>query len=309
MLFFNKTKQSQYYNLNSNIPFYYLHIPKTAGTTFISYLDEILSVKKMFYHQVWNHLTPADKNLSQYNYFRGHFGYGLLRHLKTKPILVTILRKPIGRSISMLSHMKQDPVYNNWVPVNFLDGFININKVFFDPDKAKVFENTQTRYLGMDLDIPKIVSQKYHNDYKKILFDSENEFVNPKVPYSELFEKAKNNLQEFQFVGLKEYFSESLSLFAYTFNIKPFLGERFYLQNWTKKPDITELNSPIMKRIYELNRFDIKLYDYAKKIFSKRYKDMLEELQKTYYHEEYSGLNETECVYFMLRERFEKLNK
>ena len=65
---------------------YFLHIPKTAGTTFTAVLDNAFSDLKKLEAQTWNRVPSLDdfeerlksgKLLHSYEYIRGHFGYGM----------------------------------------------------------------------------------------------------------------------------------------------------------------------------------------------------------------------------------------
>ncbi len=92
------------YHLSDDDLLYFLHIPKTAGTSFISILDSHYdnNYHKIYVPYDWKQLSqniPAD--FSSYNLLRGHFGYGIHRLLSKKPIYLTMLRDPFETVISL----------------------------------------------------------------------------------------------------------------------------------------------------------------------------------------------------------------
>ena len=61
---------------------YFAHIPKTAGTSFIVLLDRFFAVEKIFPHQLWREVSSIDTDENQaYQLFRGHFGGGGVKQL------------------------------------------------------------------------------------------------------------------------------------------------------------------------------------------------------------------------------------
>lgn len=88
---------------------YYLHIPKTAGTSFIATLDSLFDYNSIYPEKVWHELLKKPPNdLGKYKLIRGHFGYNVLPLLHKKPIYLTMLRDPIERTISQYEHIRRD---------------------------------------------------------------------------------------------------------------------------------------------------------------------------------------------------------
>ncbi len=108
------------YKLQLRLPhpdnLYFLHTPKTAGTTVTEYLRQHFEKELILPFQTWNELYnylekcngdvgDMQTFLNQYRLIAGHFGYGMLRHYNANHI-VTILRNPVERTISQLCHIK-----------------------------------------------------------------------------------------------------------------------------------------------------------------------------------------------------------
>lgn len=76
----------------------FLHIPRTAGTTFISIVDSFFDNNSIYPKQLWHELLArGETDFSKFRLFRGHFGYGIHHLLEKKPVYLTILRNPLER--------------------------------------------------------------------------------------------------------------------------------------------------------------------------------------------------------------------
>ncbi len=102
-------------------PVYFIHIPKTAGTTFLRLLyaseDHALIFPNAYEHFIKNHgqhLHPKDimgdealkKELQYRKWIVGHFTYPMIHDLSTDPKMITFLRKPFDRIVSEIAHLK-----------------------------------------------------------------------------------------------------------------------------------------------------------------------------------------------------------
>jgi hypothetical protein len=87
---------------------YYIHIPKTAGTSLRSFLRNMIYGDKIceVYSQIRD-LNEAEyrKSVKNREIYFGHFSYGFHKLLKDKnPSYVTVLRDPIARVVSLYNH-------------------------------------------------------------------------------------------------------------------------------------------------------------------------------------------------------------
>lgn len=85
----------------------FLHIPKTAGTSFTRALDRLTGPRLTFGQ--WTQLRDAvDEDLARYNLITGHFyAYQIERPLFAPYLKVTVLRDPLDRFISAYHFAKQ----------------------------------------------------------------------------------------------------------------------------------------------------------------------------------------------------------
>lgn len=91
---------------------FFLHIPRTGGTSLMQYLDrrfdenEICPAHEMFEFE----RLQRQNQLSGYAFYRGHFGINLPRLIDPAGWLITFLRRPISRVQSTWRHMRSQPV-------------------------------------------------------------------------------------------------------------------------------------------------------------------------------------------------------
>ena len=203
--------------------FYFLHIPKTAGTTFShAVLPQQFGPKETCPAWCYDDLLNIPSHqFSTYCLFRGHFYHFLYRLLPSKPLYLTFLRDPIELAISSYEYVRRSPSHFAHERVRdmcFLE-FVST------PDLAP--SNFQIRSLTVDVDpLPS-------NDIDMAIV---REFVNMKVT-TEHLELAKKRLSEFFFVGITERFRDSVDLC-------------FRVAGWSPVRDYSDLNvTPAAERL------------------------------------------------------------
>ena len=218
--------------MDKKIKYAFLHIPKTAGTTFNYILKKHFGKEyKPFYPLMDDkdrqaYLEPVIR-ASNARCVASHALYidGLDRQY------ITFLRDPVKMNVSLYYFVKKSKPWDEWsenVKKSTLSEFI---------DKFMA-HNTQTRWISS-------------------VFDDE-----------ECTEKslaiAKDRLDKMCFVGIVERFDESLLAFFKKLDWEPV----YYLKkNVGKYSD--KISPEIEKSIKEKNHLDMELYVYAEKIYSR----------------------------------------
>ena len=66
------------HKLNQNEILYFLHIPKTSGTSLKKFLDSKFNEKNIFPVEKWYDLIENNIwDFSNFKFIRGHYGYGI----------------------------------------------------------------------------------------------------------------------------------------------------------------------------------------------------------------------------------------
>ncbi len=123
---------------------YFLHIPKTAGTSVTKWLTDRLDSGSICPAKNWDQLVMiGPQELTKYRVFAGHFGIDLEPFLQRKMTTATLLRDPLKRTISHYRHVRRDiehPLHQRVLDQSF---------EMFVMDKANwpMIDNFQARYL------------------------------------------------------------------------------------------------------------------------------------------------------------------
>lgn len=233
------------YTLTDEDQLCFVHIPKTAGTSLLTILDQQFSADETCEHRhAETILDLPQAELDKYRLIRAHGTFRQFEKVcKPSSIFITMLREPIDRVLSTYYYLTTSPenFYYNQVKAMGLKEFIN-----WDSRDRWIIDNHQTRLItGTNL-----ISQTPDlNEAKRIIRD------------------------RFKFVGLLERFTDSIQLLSYIFGWQ-FAEENRKVNITSTRPKKTELASQIIDDIKAINQLDIELYNYAAQLFEEQYKLM-----------------------------------
>jgi hypothetical protein len=266
------------YMLSPDDLLYFIHIPKTAGTTLISLLDAHFDVKDIFPAQLWKELAklpPTD--VGKYRLYRGHFGAdGLKPFLPKPPVRITMLRQPIPLSLSTYKFVLREP--GTRVHKLVMSENMSFSDFIQHPKTRSRISNKQTRNLSFILDEAPIEDalERYAESREHV----DQWLEKYRIPLSdwESMEQAKETLMSCAFFGLVERFDESMALMTYTFGWAP-IGTVEKLRAATTPEEVQALPEEALALLNECNEMDTELYAYAEKVFSQRVQEMIQSLK------------------------------
>jgi len=226
---------------NQNTPIlFFIHIPKTAGTSFRMMLSEqihqtntypnehLIAANEELYPPFEQIFTLEDETLSQLKLISGHYTAVKATLIENRKTLV-FLRHPIQRCISHLFHIKLNDQ-------RFQSANISLEQIFTQSKRA--LNNAQVRHLST---IPCTLKLEEKH-----------------------LESAKAFLSNCDFVGLTEEFERSIAKFEKQF---AFPKKQILQVNTTKSKHKPTIPTSLYEQIVANNQYDMALYDHAVHIF------------------------------------------
>lgn len=246
-------------------PLFFLHIPKTAGTSLRELLSprfapaEILAFERGDSPELRGEKLAR---LDRYRFVHGHVPYALAERFERRPFVATILRDPLERAVSAF-HFMQGKVPERVSAARARDyaaaGRMSIGELIrHEPLAAsRHLGNLQTWLLAT----PKIHERfEYRDNYRVSVSDSD-------------LERAKEHLAACDFVGLTERMSESMDLLAHALQARPF-GEVGTANRSPARLAVAALDPSTMAALTELTAQDRDLYTFACRLFEERRRAM-----------------------------------
>ena len=227
----------------------FLHIPKTAGTTLRSIIEDNFPADQSYFLYIGNALHPGMEQFSalteedkrKIKIFSGHFHFGFHRHLPQPCKYITVLREPVDRTVSLYHHLLQE------------------ENARHDKSVAEIQERIRREKLSLEGFVTSGITLDTDNAQTRILSGESPRFGQCS---HETLEKAKRNLREdIAVAGLTERFDESVML------IHKVLGwpvPLYVKKNVSGRRSKKEAASPkTLEVIRRFNTLDTELYNYA----------------------------------------------
>ena len=263
--------------MTENTQTYFLHIPKTAGTSLRSIVEEQFPkdhIAPFSYMHELADVVKRDKNeLVNYTLFAGHMGHTLISLLPRAPRVITMIREPVNRTISRFKNLMRNRGRKSVGHERFLDPEATIEDFLSFPPTRRLVTNFQVRNIALDFDLTKT----YHDDDGQEILPKQAKllsYTRTDMSDGELLAKAKQRLASFDFVGITDRFAESMELLLATFGWTTTMDVPHL--NALPDPALTEqtLSSETMAKIEVYTRLDAELYRFAAELFEQRYSAM-----------------------------------
>jgi len=241
-------------------PLYFLHIPKTAGTTFGAFLQSHFEDREVCPAHLWRDLIrlPAPQ-ISRARLIWGHFYAFLCAYAPHSTRYLVLLRDPVDRALSHYEHILSHEEHYFHRRALELAAF---GEFLRDPETRTIATNFQVRSLALDLEPAPIAKKLTSEEIARGDLERRLLTVPFDRPIDEMLEAAKVRLKQMCFVGTTERYRESIEL----------LCRRL---RWPAPIDIESLNvtetrlrshrirPEDLTYLRQINYADYDLYDYA----------------------------------------------
>jgi hypothetical protein len=258
---------------------FFLHIPKTAGTSFTQIIEPLYASKEKcnaYYNQDLMAIEPA--TLSRFRLFIGHIDYATSDLMPNDLDIITFLRDPIERAISSYEHIKTRKDHPQYKLLHAEAA--NLYDFVRHPVFCSQLKESQTGMLGRD-NAFKVLYDLAHTGNIKLEEAKylSNEHRKRQVTKLELL-VAQYRLRNMAFFGIQEWFHESVVMFCDEFKVPlpaqlPWENESMLRKSGRRR----EYSEEDIDAISEMCPFDIQLYNFAKRLFRERYERKLKDAQ------------------------------
>ncbi len=253
-------------------PWYFLHIPKTAGTTFRVLLENCFHMEEICpAYEFFQIKQYSEEQLLHFRLFRGHMGYNLINYLPVKPRTLVMLRDPMERAVSHFEYIRRDPGHPKHQFIR--ERKLGLKEYLLDPVLSAEVTNAQVRPLAHTA--TRRVLQKLLDNS-----DSQDNFARAwrhtqgvLPPDDELLDVAMQRLEIMDFVGVAEHLDRGLQLAAWLLGARPQQQMQSLNINpcRTRLEDLPEDTLDILKQVTAL---DARLYARGLEHFEAQYQRM-----------------------------------
>ena len=247
-------------------PIYFLHIPKTGGTTFQEILSSNFRDEAICPAHLWHQLIALKpQEMDRYEFIWGHFYGSFHRHASRSIRYLTMVREPIERALSHYGHIMREPGHYLHARATQLGDFGSFLR---DPEMATTLTNFQVRSLASDFDPFAIAASLSPEQIASLEIERAIEVAAPSRPDRELLELAKQRLLQMCFVGVTERMAECVTGVCDKFGWTP--PSALESRNLGKgRIQSGQLSDRDLELLAELNQEDVSLYAFANELLDR----------------------------------------
>jgi hypothetical protein len=253
---------------------FFLHVPKTAGTSLRELFStrfartDILAFNRNDPPQVRSQKLAT---LDQYGFIHGHEPYALVDYFRNRPFVVTILRNPLERALSVFHYMRGGAP---GISKASEKGQISSARAYDYAASARLQLREFLHYepLAASRHLGNIQTWLLTTTALKARFEYRDDY-NVSVSQSDL-SRAKEHLSLCDVVGLTERIRESVDLLSWSWQVRPF-GEISTANRSIGRETLSSLDPSTVAALIEFTSRDQELYNFACELFEERYRKMM----------------------------------
>jgi Sulfotransferase family len=245
-------------------PVYFLHIPKTGGTTFLNFLISQFGNNDVCPAHLWRNLLEIPpERVAEYSLIWGHFYSYLYRYVSNQMRYVTILRDPVERALSHYGHIMLHKEHYLHARAKELGDF---SAYLRDPEMATTLANFQVMSLALDLDPVATASALSADQLASLELERRLETARSSATAEDMLGVAKRRLRQMHFVGITERLDESVALLCEKFHWqRPEHVESHNVNgNRLRSEGVSKTDLALLRKI---NEADYQLYEFANQLF------------------------------------------
>ena len=269
-------------------PCYFVHIPKTAGTSIRVLVEGLYSAEDRCDSWIGQDILKVlPWKLRQYKFIAGHYNLSYLKWLSlgNNRTVITFLREPIQRTVSHYFYLRD---YKDSV-LQALAESITIDQFIRKPEGVYELANLQTRYLGSD-----DLDDEFSIIRTDICPDFAERFVSG--PWIDLtYERAVKNLEKCYVLGIVERMPHSLLLLASKLGLSP---EVELTNQNTKNNQVKKIEPQTLECLVNINKYDIMLYAAANSILTEKLRNISIADVSFSYNKRFLGCGTSESLYY-----------
>jgi hypothetical protein len=232
------------------LKFCFVHIPKCGGTSFRSIAASLVGARKVL--PAVNNFELVQMGIPQiraYDAAVGHFDHGIFDVLPPDTLRFTILRDPVHRYLSTVSHMMRDPAFSHLHPK--VRG-LTIDDAALHPDVVKEMRNSVVK-LFCHMTIPTGIASESN---ARIAEQSRGAITAD-------IDLAIAHLETYEVVGTQERYFESVQLMLISAGLPPIKVTPLLNEDRSERQH--DASPAVADHIRELLDLDQRLYEYARR--------------------------------------------
>jgi hypothetical protein len=237
-------------------PLLYLHIPKTAGTSFSNAMAWHFTAQERLHNA--HYAAHLERDPNDYQLVMGHIQYNYLARYRTRPTVVTVLRDPLERSLSTYYFFREMGE----------EGFRRDEGVAV---QREVDSSVRMALAARRYDLPEFLDAE-PDLAAHYLGNLQTQYLagcGAKNPTAQDLPAALRNLTDCNIIGICERLNESVEWLCRYLNWE--VKAQAPRRNITReRPASTGLDPATRTRLLELVRLDVELYRLGLELFEKR---------------------------------------